>query len=172
MAADAGAVDVVVPIAVGAALPHAEVFDETKALVDIRTIFAKKKGILFGVPGAFTPTCSKTHLPGYVDKREELAAKGIEVVACVSVNDRHVMAEWGKVMAAEGRVRMLADQSAALSRALGVADGAYVQKLGSVRCRRFAMVINDNVVTHVKVEEPSGSGAPSCSFAPDVLSLL
>jgi 2-Cys peroxiredoxin 5 len=162
---------VVNPVAEGSALPHIDVYDEELNSVDICTLFAGKKGVLFGVPGAFTPTCSKSHVPGYIQDREALTAKGIDVVVCISVNDMWTMQAWAKDTGAAGRVRMMADQSGALSRALGVADGRYVEGLGSVRCRRFAMLVEDNVITSVKVEEPSGSGA-TCSFAPDILTLL
>ena len=172
LSCDTAALDVVNPIAVGSPLPDVQVYDENLALVNIRDIFADKKGILFGVPGAFTPTCSKTHVPGYVKDRQALQDKGIGVIACVSVNDRYVMAAWGEDQKAAGAVRMLADESCALSRALGVSDASYIEKLGSVRCRRFAMIVENNVVTKVNVEQPSSAGAPTCSFAPDILSQL
>lgn len=159
-------------MAVGAAVPHVDVFDEEMKTVDFHSIFAGKKGVLIGVPGAFTPTCSATHVPGYIKQREALQAKGIEVVACISVNDKFVMSEWAKAMGTEGKVRMLADQSAELSRALGVADSRYVAGLGSVRCRRFAMIIEDNVIKTVKVEEPKEVEGATCSFAPDILTVL
>mmetsp|Transcript_144534 Transcript_144534/g.204475 ORF Transcript_144534/g.204475 Transcript_144534/m.204475 type:complete len:172 (-) Transcript_144534:85-600(-) len=164
--------DVVNPVAPGTPVPHVDVFDEERNVVDFYSIFEGKKGIVFGVPGAFTPTCSSTHVPGYIKERETLLAKGIEVVACISVNDAFVMQEWAKSLGTEGKVRMLADQSGALSRALGVADSGYIDKLGSMRCRRFAMIIENNAITTVKVEQPSSGGAPTCSFAPDILSVL
>jgi peroxiredoxin len=77
-------------------------------------LFGEKKGIIFAVPGAFTPGCSRAHLPGYIDNWEKLREKGVELVACVSVNDPFVMAAWGKAAGADGKVRMLADPNAGI----------------------------------------------------------
>ncbi|CAI8050190.1 Peroxiredoxin-5, mitochondrial [Geodia barretti] len=105
------------PIKVGDTLPSLEVQEGTPATtVNVKDLFASKKGILFGVPGAFTPGCTKTHLPGYVQDWEKLKAKGVEVVACVSVNDVFVMAAWGEARGADGKVRMLADHNGAYTK--------------------------------------------------------
>ncbi|MEQ2276032.1 Peroxiredoxin-5, mitochondrial [Xenotaenia resolanae] len=105
------------PIQVGEALPAVEVQEgEPGNKVAMDQLFKGKKGVLFAVPGAFTPGCSKTHLPGFVQQAEELKSKGIQEVACISVNDAFVMAAWGKEHGADGKVRMLADPTGAFAR--------------------------------------------------------
>lgn len=94
------------PIKVGDAIPSVEVFEgEPGKKVNLAELFKGKKGVLFGVPGAFTPGCSKTHLPGFVEQAGALKAKGAQVVACLSVNDVFVIEEWGRAHQAEGKVR-------------------------------------------------------------------
>ena len=116
----------------------------TNALFDGRTV------ALFAVPGTFIPTCSAKHLPGFVDKREELAAKGVDEIACISLNDPFVMAAWAKSANAEG-ISMLADGNADFATALGLTmDGS---KFGmGTRGQRFSMVVNDGVVEQLNVE--------------------
>lgn len=98
------------PIKVGDTLPPVEVHEGTpKTKVNIRDLFAGKKGVLFAVPGAFTPGCSQIHLPSFVSDFDQLKAKGVEVVACISVNDAFVMSAWGESTGAAGKIRMLAD---------------------------------------------------------------
>lgn len=109
-----------------------------------------KQIVIFGVPGAYTPTCSAKHLPGYVQNLEALRAKGVDEVWCVSVNDGFVMAAWGREHAAIGRVRMLGDGAAELTRKLGL--DTEIPGMG-VRCRRFSMLVNDGVVKQINVEE-------------------
>merc|ERR1712038_1363296 len=114
------------------------------------------KHVIFGVPGAFTPGCSKTHLPGYVAKAEELKGKGVSQIFCVSVNDPFVMAAWGENQNAGGKVRMLADTTGALAKALDLElDLSAV--LGSVRCKRFSILVEDGKATKVNIE-PDGTG--------------
>jgi peroxiredoxin len=110
-----------------------------------------KKIAIFGVPGAFTPTCSAKHLPGYVDNLGALRAKGVDEVWCISVNDGFVMAAWGKDRGALGKVRMLGDGSAELTRKLGL--DTEIPGLG-VRCLRFSLLVEDGIVRRVNVEEP------------------
>merc|ERR1719367_146456 len=131
----------------GDTLPSVEV-DEGKPgeTVNVLDLFKGKKGILFAVPGAFTPTCSEKHLPGYIEGAEELKAAGAEVVACVSVNDAFVMSAWGKARQAEGKVRMLADSKRALTKALDM-ELDLTEMLGSVRCQRYAMIVDDGKIT-------------------------
>jgi glutaredoxin/glutathione-dependent peroxiredoxin len=117
--------------------------------------FAGRRVLLFGVPGAFTPTCSQQHLPGYVEKADELRASGIDVIACVSVNDPYVMAVWGEVSGAAGRVEMLSDGNGELARALGIEADFSSSGLG-LRCRRFAAVVDDGRFTTVAVEPVRG----------------
>jgi len=133
--------------------------------VDLAALLAGKKAVIFSVPGAFTPTCSKQHLPGFVARREELAAKGVEVVACLSVNDPHVMRAWGEAHDALGKIVMLADGNATVTKALGI-DQDFSAGLMGIRGKRAAITIEDGVVTHVDIEESPGkvdvSGADAC----------
>ena len=117
-------------------------------------LFRGKRVVLFGVPGAFTPTCSAKHLPGYLENVDALKAKGVEVV-CVAVNDAFVMAAWAREQGVDGRVTMLADGSGALTKALGLELDLTARGLG-VRSQRFALVARDGEVTHVAVEPPGG----------------
>jgi len=112
-----------------------------------------KRVVLFGVPGAFTPTCSAKHLPGYVQNYEALRKKGIDEVWCMSVNDAFVMGAWGREQATGGKVRMFADGSGAYTRALGLEFDLTGRGFG-VRCQRFAMLIDNGVVKSIKLEEP------------------
>uniref|UniRef100_UPI003605AA85 peroxiredoxin-5, mitochondrial isoform 3 precursor n=1 Tax=Rattus norvegicus TaxID=10116 RepID=UPI003605AA85 len=107
------------PIKVGDTIPSVEVFEgEPGKKVNLAELFKDKKGVLFGVPGAFTPGCSKTHLPGFVEQAGALKAKGAQVVACLSVNDVFVTAEWGRAHQAEGKVQLLADPTGAFGKVL------------------------------------------------------
>ena len=125
------------------------------------------KTVLIGVHGAFTPTCSNTHLPQYIQHHAEIAAKGYKI-ACISVNDPFVMDAWGKSLGADGKVRMLADTHGELAKALGVE--LQIAPLGGLRSKRFAAVIHDNTVVEMDVE-PDGTGA-TCSLAAPVLAKL
>ncbi len=111
--------------------------------------------VLFGVPGAFTPTCSDHHLPGFVIRAEDLEAKGVDRICCVSVNDAFVMGAWGRDNEVEGRVTMIADGSALFTKELGLDVDLTGGGLG-VRSKRYAMVIKDGVVTHLAVEDTLG----------------
>ncbi|MCH4295151.1 peroxiredoxin [Shewanella sp. 3B26] len=118
---------------------------------DVETLFAGKKAVVFAVPGAFTPTCSAAHLPGYVVLADELKAKGVDFIACVSVNDAFVMKAWGDAQNA-AEIRMLADGDGSFARALGLEmeTGAF----GGLRSLRYAMVVENGVVTLLNVEQP------------------
>jgi len=157
-------------IAVGDKLPEVTVFEETPGgAVDLSKLFAGKKGVLFGVPGAFTPGCSATHLPGYLAQLDALKAKGVAEVACLAVNDPFVMKAWGDAQGATGKIRMLADTCGEFTKAADLElDLAAV--LGNVRSKRFAMVVEDGVVVGLEVE-PDGTGL-TCSLAPKVLEKL
>jgi 2-Cys peroxiredoxin 5 len=154
-------------IQVGDKLPSIELQEGSPGnKINLAELFAGKRGILFAVPGAFTPGCSKTHLPGYVADAEAFAAKGIEVMACVSVNDAFVMGAWGEALGATGKIRMLADPAAVYSKAVGLevdASGA----LGNIRSKRYSMIIDDGVVTALNVE-PDGFGL-TCSLSKPLL---
>ncbi|MCL1056528.1 peroxiredoxin [Shewanella gelidimarina] len=118
---------------------------------NVAELFANKKVVLFAVPGAFTPTCSEAHLPGFVVMADEFKAKGVDIVACVSVNDAFVMKAWGAAQNAS-ELMMLADGDASFTKALGLEmDTA---GFGGVRSQRYAMVIDNGVVTTLNVEAP------------------
>lgn len=117
--------------------------------------FAGRKILLFGLPGAFTPTCSEIHLPGYIAKAKELRAAGVDAIACLSVNDPYVMAAWGEAAGATGKVDLLADANGDLARALGLEVDLSASGLGR-RCRRFAAVVEDGVFVMLAVEPARG----------------
>jgi peroxiredoxin len=116
-------------------------------------LFKGKRVALFAVPGAFTPTCSQRHLPGYVDKAAELKAKGIDQIACVAVNDAFVMGAWGKAQNVGDKVLMLADGSGDFTRALGLELDLTSRGLG-VRSDRYSMLVEDGVVKSLNHEKP------------------
>jgi glutaredoxin/glutathione-dependent peroxiredoxin len=123
--------------------------------VDTGEFFKGKKVVLFALPGAFTPTCSAKHLPGFVEKAAELRAKGVDAVACLSVNDAFVMSAWGKQQNADGKVQMLADGNGDFTRAVGLEMDGSGYGLGK-RSQRYAMVVQDGVVKALNVEKPGG----------------
>ncbi|WP_137178838.1 peroxiredoxin [Roseomonas sp. AR75] len=133
--------------------------------VDTGELFAGKTVVLFGVPGAFTPTCSAKHLPGFVQNAAALKAKGVDLVACMAVNDAFVMGAWGKDQGVEDKVAMLADGAAAFTKAMGLEFDLTARGLG-VRCQRFALVAKNGTVTHIAIEAP---GAFEVSKAEAVL---
>jgi peroxiredoxin len=114
-----------------------------------------KKIAVFGLPGAFTPTCSAQHVPGYVKLASELAAKGVNEIWCISVNDAFVMGAWGRDQKATGVVRMMADGNAAYSKALGL-DADFTKFGMGIRSQRYSMLVEDGVVTQLNVEEGGG----------------
>jgi peroxiredoxin (alkyl hydroperoxide reductase subunit C) len=121
--------------------------------VDPAALFAGKRVVMFSLPGAFTPTCSKEHLPGYVAQHDEIRAKGVDLIACLSVNDAHVMRAWGAEHGALGKVVMLADGNAAFTKALGIEVDLSGPHMG-VRARRGLITIDDGVVQMVYMEAP------------------
>ncbi|MFD2262011.1 peroxiredoxin [Lacibacterium aquatile] len=137
---------------------------------DITTdeIFAGKTVVLFGLPGAFTPTCSAKHLPGFIEKFDALKAKGVDTIACVSVNDAFVMGAWGKSQDAGDKVLMLADGNADFAKSLGLDADFSAYGMGT-RSKRFSLVAKDGVVTEVNVE---AQGAFEVSTADHVLGQL
>jgi len=117
----------------------------------VTELFANKKVVLFAVPGAFTPTCSESHLPGFVVLADQIKAKGIDIIACVSVNDAFVMQAWGEAQNAN-EIMMLGDGDASFTKALGLEMDTAA--FGGIRSQRYAMVIENGVVTQLNVEEP------------------
>ncbi len=156
-------------ISVGDAIPQGTLkrLGET-GIEDVSTddLFKGRKVILFGLPGAYTPTCHKTHLPGYVEKADEFKAKGVDEIVCLSVNDPFVMKAWADSTSATGKVSLLADWDASLTKAMGLDFDASGAGLG-VRAKRFSMIVDDGKVTTLDVEEDAGkvvvSGAASCA---------
>lgn len=110
-----------------------------------------KKIVIFGLPGAFTPTCSAQHVPGYVQHAEALRAKGVDEIWCISVNDAFVMGAWGRDQKATGIVRMMADGNADYSKALGL-DADFSKHGMGTRCQRYSMLVEDGVVKQLNVE--------------------
>jgi peroxiredoxin (alkyl hydroperoxide reductase subunit C) len=130
--------------------------------VDPAELFAGKKVIMFSLPGAFTPTCSAKHLPGYLEKYDELRSKGIDLIACLSVNDAHVMQAWAEQQNVGEKIAMLADGSATFTRALGI---DYEPAGMGFRARRGVFLIEDGVVKTADIEQPGKfdvSGATVC----------
>lgn len=127
-----------------------------------------KKIVLFAVPGAYTPTCSVQHLPGYITHFDALKAKGIDEIWCLSVNDGFVMAAWGRDQKAIGKIRMLGDGSADYTQTLGLTLDLTTKGMG-MRCQRFAAIIDDGVVTHLAIDPP---GQFQVSSAEAILGVL
>jgi len=114
-------------------------------------LFSGKKVVLFAVPGAFTPTYSAQHLPGFVEKADAIKAKGVDTIACLSVNEVFVMDAWGKDQNTAGKVEMLADSSAALTKEMGTVLDLTDRGLG-VRSSRYSMIVDDGTVTQINLE--------------------
>ncbi|HEY5608248.1 MAG TPA: peroxiredoxin [Alphaproteobacteria bacterium] len=131
-------------------------------------LFKGKKVVVFAVPGAFTPTCSAKHLPGFVEKAQEIKAKGINTIACIAVNDAFVMDAWGKSQNTAGKVDMLADGSSKFTDALGLGMDLTDRGLGK-RSRRYSMIVDNGVVTKLNLEE---GGAFQVSDAQTILKQL
>jgi glutaredoxin/glutathione-dependent peroxiredoxin len=147
-------------IKIGESLPDATLFESTEfgeacpvspAKVSVSEAVKGKRIVIFALPGAYTPTCSAKHLPGYLAELPQLKAKGIDEVWCVSVNDGYVMAAWGREQKAIGKIRMLGDGTAELTKKLGLErDSAGM----GIRSRRYSMLVDDGVVKQLNVEEP------------------
>ncbi|MAF48773.1 MAG: peroxiredoxin [Rhodospirillales bacterium] len=136
--------------------------------VGAEELFLGKTVVLFGLPGAFTPTCSAKHLPGYVQNAGAISAKGVDSIICVAVNDAFVMAAWGADQNVGGKVMMVADGNAEFARALGLDFDASGPGLGT-RCQRFSMLVENGVVKTLNIEEP---GAFEISSAEAMLAQL
>lgn len=124
-------------------------------------VLGSGKVVLFAVPGAFTPGCSKTHLPGYVANADDLKAKGVDTIACIAVNDAWVMGAWSKDQGADGKVLMLADGSGDFATAMDLVNDLSGAGLGK-RSKRYAAVIEDGVITSLDVEEGGGITVSAC----------
>jgi glutaredoxin/glutathione-dependent peroxiredoxin len=152
-------------ISVGDKVPDVEVktmgADGAPQTVKTGEVLGKGKVVLFAVPGAFTPGCSKIHLPGYVQHGDELKAKGVSTIACIAVNDPWVMQAWADAQGASGKIVMLADGNAEFTKAMGLSADLSVAGLG-VRSQRYAAVIDDGVITELEVEPSPGVSVSAC----------
>lgn len=158
-------------IAVGHPIPEATLTTMTAdgpAPVETAAYFAGRKVAIFSVPGAFTPTCSAKHLPGFVEQADALKAKGIDEIACFAVNDVFVMAAWGESAGATDKVTMLADGNGAFTKALGLSVDLSNFGMGE-RSQRFSMIVDNGVVSALYVEAP---GAFQVSSAEHMLAEL
>lgn len=145
-------------IAVGDKIPSAKLKTMTaEGPKDITTdeIFAGKKVVLFAVPGAFTPTCSAKHLPGFVEKAAQIKDKGVATIACLAVNDAFVMGAWGKAQNVDSKVLMLADGAATLTKQLGLELDLTGPGMG-IRSKRYAMIVDNGVVKWMGIEDAPG----------------
>ncbi|MFD1704187.1 peroxiredoxin [Methylopila henanensis] len=145
-------------IEVGSRLPNTTfrtMGPDGPATVMADELFAGKKAVLFAVPGAFTPTCHKNHLPGYLKNLDALQAKGVDVVAVTSVNDVFVMNAWAEATGAKGKIEFLSDGNADFAKAIGLELDASGGGLG-IRSKRYAMLLDDMVVTSLAVEDSPG----------------
>jgi peroxiredoxin len=150
-------------IKVGDKLPEGELqeFVETETegcsigpnTFKVQDIVKGKKIVIFGLPGAYTPTCSAKHVPSYLQKYDALKAKGVDEIWCLSVNDPFVMGAWGRDQKSGDKVRMMADGSAAYTRKLGLELDLNARGMG-VRCQRFSMLVDDGVVRALNIEAP------------------
>jgi len=150
-------------IKIGDRLPEGtlEEFNETEqpgcpvgpAKINVAEVAKGKKIVIFGLPGAFTPTCSAKHVPGYVANYDALRKKGVDEIWCISVNDAFVMGAWGREQKSGGKVRMLGDGQADYAKKLGLEVDMTARGWGT-RSRRYSMLVDDGVVKQVNVEEP------------------
>ena len=153
-------------IKVGDKIPAAKLQIKTKDGVQTKTtdeLFGGKKVVLFALPGAFTPTCSAKHLPGFVNNFQAIKGKGIDAIACLSVNDAFVMDAWGKSSGAEGTVSMLADGNGEFAEAVGLTMDGSGFGLGK-RGKRYSMIVNDGVVEQLNVEAPGEFNVSSAEY--------
>lgn len=156
------------PIAIGSKIPSVKFKhiqpDGSTVVLDTAEVFAGKKMILFGLPGAFTPTCHNQHVPSYVARADELRAKGIEGVVCMAIGDHWLMQAWAESLGTGDKVMMLADGNGELTRELGVEVDLTGAMMG-IRTRRFVAIVDKGVITSLEVEPASGiavTGAEAC----------
>ena len=135
--------------------------------VSTELYFKSQKVVLFALPGAFTPTCSAKHLPGFINNYEKIISKGVSKVACMAVNDPHVMKAWGEVSGVEGKIDMLSDSDCSISTSLGL-DMNFGKILGH-RSKRFAMIVDNNIIINLFIEEV---GAFEVSTAENIINNL
>ncbi len=154
-------------IAVGEKLPEAKFKEKTAdGPVEVSTadLFSGKKVVLFAVPGAFTPICTLNHLPGYLENRDAILARGVDDIAVVAVNDWHVMGAWAQQSNAAGKIHFLADFDASFTKAMGLEADLSGGGLG-LRSKRYSMLVEDGVVKSLNVEESPGQATVSGAAA-------
>lgn len=150
-------------IAIGDTVPAATLKEKTAegvSDIDFSAFLKGRKIVLFAVPGAFTPTCSMNHLPGFLENRDSFYAKGVDEIVVIAVNDHHVMQAWAKASGGEGKIRFFADGSAVLTKALGLENDMSASGMG-IRSRRYSMLIEDGKVTQLNVEALPGQAEVS-----------
>ena len=153
------------PIQAGQQIPHATVHIKTEDGVDAHETaeyFATGRTVMFALPGAFTATCSAKHLPEFVDRAADLMAAGVDRIACLAVNDAHVLKAWGDQHGTAGKIDMLADPHAEFARALGLA--VHMGAILGERATRCAMIIDDGVLTKIMMEEVGAYEVSSPAF--------
>src|ERR1700749_3198691 len=152
-------------IKVGDKIPSTTLMEMQDGPTPVTTeqLFKGKKVALFALPGAFTPTCSAKHVPGFVQNSDALKAKGVDTIACVSVNDAFVMGAWGKDQGAGDKVLMLADGNGDFTRAVGLEMDGTKFGMGK-RSQRYSMIVDDGVVTSLNVEAPGAFEVSSADF--------
>lgn len=158
-------------IKVGERLPNVTVYimgDGGPEALPSDELFAGKRVVLFALPGAFTPTCSAAHLPGFVVHADDIYARGVDKIVCLSVNDAFVMDAWGKAQNVDDQILMVADGNADFAEAIGLAEDRHDRGMG-IRSQRFSMIVDDGVVTALNVEAP---GKFEVSSAEQVLKQL
>jgi peroxiredoxin len=154
-------------ITIGDKLPEAAFKEKTAdGAVEITTeqLFKGKKVVLFAVPGAFTPTCSLNHLPGYIENRDAILSKGVDDIAVVAVNDWHVMGAWAQQSGGMGKIHFLADWNGTFTKSLGLEADLSAGGLG-MRSKRYSMLVEDGVVKSLNVEETPGQATVSGAAA-------
>ncbi|RIK87599.1 MAG: peroxiredoxin [Hyphomicrobiales bacterium] len=154
-------------IAVGQKLPDTTFKTSTAdgpKEVSTAEIFAGRKVVLFGVPGAFTPTCNNNHLPGYIENRDAILSRGVDEIAVVAVNDVFVMSAWARASGGDGKILFLADGSGDFARAAGLDIDLSRAGLG-LRLKRFSAIVEDGVVTALNIEDAPGTVASSGAAA-------
>ena len=141
----------------GDRLPDAKVFvlEKDPKEVSIKEIIGEDKVIIFGLPGAFTPTCSVKHLPGFINASEEIKKKGVKKILCISVNDPFVMDNWGKIHNVGNKILMVGDSNATFTKNIGAEVNLHNRGLG-IRSSRYSMVVEKGIITKIKEEETAG----------------
>lgn len=150
-------------ISVGDRMPDADLFEPGERgpeKLSANDLFKGRKIVLVGMPGAFTPTCHQRHLPGFIENRDAILAKGVDEIVVVSTNDTHVLRAWAEASGAKGKVRFVSDGNLELITQTGLSFDGSGTGMGT-RARRFAMIVEDGVVTMVAVEDQGGSTAVS-----------